>query len=111
MKLWQILVPTVRNDGGFFRLKHHRLWDEKVRSIAGGLTIMTPTKGQWLSSSGELFTERMIPVQIACSKDDIEHIADLTARHYHQQAVMYWLVSSEVHIKHYPVATPAANAS
>jgi hypothetical protein len=102
MKLYEILVPTVRNDGQPFRLRHHRVWDAKVRGIAGGLTVLTPAKGQWVAPCGTVFAERMIPVRIACSHDQIERIADYTAKHYGQQAVMYWKVSDEVVVRHYP---------
>jgi len=102
MELYEILVPTVRNNGKPFRLKHHRAWDAKVRAIAGGLTIFAPTiKGEWTSPCGSVFTDRTIPVRIACSREQIDAIADLSAVHYEQLAVMYWLVSNEVVIRHY----------
>ena len=73
--LWEILVPTVRRkDGKPIRTRYHRVWDGKVRAIAGGLTILQPAKGQWVSPSGELFSERMIPVRVACSEEQIDKI-------------------------------------
>jgi hypothetical protein len=106
MNLYEILVPTVKPDRlpgrrRFFALRHHRRWDEKVRGIAGGLTVYRPAVGQWVSPQGDLFYERMIPVRVACSEADIERIADLTAAHYRQRAVLYYLVSDRVVIKHY----------
>src|SRR5690348_6907007 len=101
MKLWTVLVPTVRNDGRPFHLRYHRLWDEKVRAITGGMTIHQPTKGQWVAQDGRIYNERMIPVLLACSERQIEDIADLSAKHYEQEAIMYWLVSDKVVIKHY----------
>lgn len=101
MTLYEILVPTVRNNGRPFRLRHHRVFDKWVRKLCGGLTIFQPAKGQWLAPDGTVFSERMIPVRIACSREQIERIADFVAKHYEQLAVMYWLVSSEVAIKHY----------
>lgn len=100
-QLWEILVPTVRNDGRPIRTRCHRVWDAKVRGIAGGLTILTPARGQWVSPAGELFAERMIPVRIMATAEEIEAIADETARFYEQLAVMYYKVSDEVKIKHY----------
>ena len=75
--LWEILVPTIM-DGKSVKTKYHRKWDEMVRAISNGLTILKPAKGEWVSSSGELFAERMIPVRIACSEDAIEDIMDIT---------------------------------
>lgn len=101
MELYEILVPTVSNEGKPFRLRYHRVWDAKVREISGGLTILPVSKGQWISPTGDLFLERMIPVRIACSEEEIERIADMTAKYYSQKAVMYYLVSEKVTIKHY----------
>jgi hypothetical protein len=96
-QLWEILVPTVRNTGKPYHLRYHRLWDEQVRKVSGGLTILQPVKGQW-EDEAKLFNERMIPVRIACSSAEIEKIAELTLVHYNQVAVMYYLVSNYVQI-------------
>lgn len=101
MNLYEILVPTVKNSGKPIRTRFHRCWDEKVRKITGGLTVMTPAKGQWISPEGELFAERMIPVRIMCSAEQIEAISDMTAAYYDQKAVMFYRVSDEVRIIHY----------
>ena len=101
LKLYEILIPTIRNNGKPFRTRYHKVWDKKVREITGGLTILSPAKGQWVSSNGELFLERMIPVRIACSKEQIEIIADLTAKYYDQKAIFYYCISNEVVIKTY----------
>lgn len=63
---------------------------------------MAPSKGQWVSPSGEIFAERMIPVRIAADVAKIKQIADMTAAFYEQEAVMYYKVSDEVTIQHYP---------
>jgi hypothetical protein len=97
--MWEILIPTVRpntNGEKFFKTRFHRVWDEKVRKITGGLTIMQPTKGQWLSPHGTLFVERMIPVRIVASKQEIEEVMDMTLVHYEQEAVLCYKISSEV---------------
>jgi hypothetical protein len=99
-QLWEIFVPTER-DGKPVRTRSHKEWDARVRRISGGLTILKPAKGQWISPTGELFEERMIPVRILCTKKDIEKIADITASFYNQAAVMYYLVSESAYIKHY----------
>lgn len=98
-ELWEILVPTVRNDGRPFRLRYHRVWDAKVREISGGQTIMPVAKGRWIHN-GELFSERMIPVRILATKDEIEKIVDLTLKYYDQIAVMAYKVSNDVILKY-----------
>lgn len=99
--MWEILVPTVRRTGGKpYTTRYHRVWDAKVREITGGLTILTPAKGQWVSPDGELFVERMIPVRIAATREQIDQIMDLTISYYDQLAVLCYKVSDEVIFKH-----------
>lgn len=98
---WEILVPTQSNEGIPYRTRFHKVWDEKVRAITGGLTIIPPVKGQWVAPNGELFSERMIPVRIACTEEQIETIADMTAKYYKQKAILFYMVSNNIKIKNY----------
>ena len=98
--LWEILVPTISNDGKPYRTRFHKVWDRKVYEISGGLTILTPAKGRWISPEGTLFAERMIPVRIVASREQIDKIIDFTMKYYDQLAVMAYKVSEEVIIKH-----------
>lgn len=100
MKLYEILVPCMRNNGVPIRTRCHREWDRRVRKITGGLTVMQPGRGQWVFGD-TLFSERMIPVRIYCTESQIEAIADITAKFYEQLAVMYYVVSEQVVIKEY----------
>ncbi len=122
--MWEILVPTEKRvktrapgpsdvpPGAEYRevreawerrnsytTRYHRVWDEKVRAITGGLTILTPAKGQWVSPSGELYAERMIPVRIVATRAQIEEIIDHTLEYYDQLAVLCFKISDEVIIK------------
>ena len=102
-KMWEILVPTERRlePGKYYTTRYHRVWDTKVRLITGGLTVFTPAKGQWIDPiTKELFTERMIPVRIIATRDEIEKVIDLTLKHYDQLAVLCYKVSDEVIIKY-----------
>lgn len=101
MSLYEILVPCCQNNGRPIRTRQHREWDRRVRRITHGLTVLPPAKGQWVSPSGELFAERMIPVRIAATAEQMAFIADLTAKFYNQEAVMYYRISDEVVIKRY----------
>jgi hypothetical protein len=122
--MWEILVPTEKRvktskpeQLGFadsldyeealeiwqrrnsYTTRYHRVWDEKVRAITGGLTVLTPAKGQWVSPTGELYAERMIPVRIVATRDQINQIIDLTLEYYDQLAVLAYKVSDEVILK------------
>jgi hypothetical protein len=100
VSLWEILVPTVLNDGTPVRTRYHRVWDARVRAISKGLTIMPPAKGQWVSPDGELFIERMIPVRIVASREEIEAIIDMTMAYYKQLAVLCYKISDTVILRH-----------
>ena len=97
-RMYQILVPTVRRSNGRpYRLRYHRVWDAQVRAISGGLTILPPTKGQWVNpADGELFVERMIPVQVVATPEQMSKIAAMTCQYYDQLAILYWEVSASV---------------
>jgi hypothetical protein len=97
--MWEILVPTIRNDGRPIRTRFHKVWDEKVRLISGGLTIMPVAKGQWVYKEN-LFEERMIPVRIIATRKQIEDIIDMTMKYYEQLAVLAYKVSDEVILRH-----------
>lgn len=100
MEMWEILVPTIRRRTGVpYRTRYHRVWDRKVREITGGLTITPPVIGQWIYGS-ELFKERMIPVRIACTREQIDKIVDFTLEYYDQLAVMAYKICDEVIIRH-----------
>lgn len=99
-QLWEVLVPRVLNSGVEIELAHHKQWDENVRQIAGGLTILKTAKGVWESSDGKIFREEMIPVRIACTEEQINQIISLTIEHHDQEAVMAYRVSDKVIIRH-----------
>jgi hypothetical protein len=99
-QMWEILVPTMSNEGKPFSVKFHRVWDNKVKAISGGLTILTPTKGKWVSPCGKEFIEKMIPVRIICNKEEIHEIIDFTMKYYNQEAILAYKISEEVILKH-----------
>lgn len=99
MSMWQIMVPCNYNDGKPVRTKHHKEWDKFVRKHTGGLTIMKPAKGQWVDySTDKLYEDRVIPVNIIASDNDMKKIAKFTMSHYRQLAVLYFKISSETFI-------------
>lgn len=102
LELWEILVPTVRNDGTPIRTRFHRVWDAKVRELAGGLTITKPVQGQWVDASeNQLYKERMIPVRVAIPGVLVQDLISITMKHYEdQKAIMCYKVSDEVIIEY-----------
>lgn len=99
-ELWEVLVPTVRNDGKPFRTRFHRVWDKKVEAISGGLTILTPIgKGVW-QHEGQSIRERMIPVRVMCTEQQIDQIIDMTIEYYDQISVMAYRISDKVKLKY-----------
>lgn len=99
-QLWEILVPTMFNDGRPVKVAYHRAWDDKVMIISGGMTIMKPSYGKWASQKGIEYHERMIPVRVVCSREEMEEIVQMTIDHYEQLAIMAFKVSNEVILSH-----------
>lgn len=95
-QLWEIMVPAELK-GKEVPVSTHEKWDKKVRDITGGLTILKAAKGQWISPSKKICIEKVIPVRIACSENDIKAIAKMTLRFYDQEQVMFYKVSNEVY--------------
>ena len=99
-EMWEILVPASNNKDLKFTYEHHKEWDSFVKSISGGVTIMKTAKGEWISPSGVLFVDRMIPCRIVCTEEQIKEIIDFTIVHYNQEAVLAFRISDNVIIKH-----------
>jgi hypothetical protein len=98
--IYEILVPTrIKNRG--VPIEHHYAWDDFVKNIAGGLTVYRAAKGTWMSPTGKAIKERMIPVRIACTEEQIYKISDFTAKHYAQTSIMFYLISQQAFIKYY----------
>ncbi len=97
--MWEVLVPTHSNNNEKYPESHHYKWDEFVRNISWWLTINKVAKWQWLSENHTLYKEYMIPVRIACTKQQIHEIIDFTNNHYKQEAVCATRISDEVIIK------------
>jgi hypothetical protein len=71
--LWEILVPTMRNDGRPIRLRFHKVWDAK---------------------------ERMIPVRIIATRTEMDKIIDMSLKYYEQLVILAYKVSEEVILRH-----------
>lgn len=100
--VWQILVPCNYNDGKPVRTRHHKEWDRRVRKITFGMTILKPAKGQWVDKrDGVFYQDRVIPVMLIATLEEMKIIARITAKHYKQIAVMYFMMSSESYIDYF----------
>lgn len=99
LSLFQILVPCNFNDGKPIRTRHHREWDKQVQKITGGMTILPPGRGKWIDQETDTnYIDRVIPVNIIASDEDMKRIAKITIKHYKQLAVLYYRLSNEPHI-------------
>jgi hypothetical protein len=96
--LYEILVPTIYGDTlKPIRTKHHKEWDKQILKITGGLTILAAGKGKWVHEGVE-YPEKVLPVRILCTKEQILDIIELTIKHYRQKAVLAYKVSDETYL-------------
>lgn len=100
-KLWEIYVPTMRKNGNPIRVRHHQIWDQRVRAITGGLTILKPAIGYWDNPDGELYRERMIPVRIVATEEEMEKVIEATFKHYEdEEAILCVEISDKVILRY-----------
>ena len=98
--MWEILVPTIhRVSQRPVRVRFHRVWDARIRAISGGLTLLKPVTGEWVSPGGELFRDRMIPVRFIGTESQARQIVDLTLDYYDELSVLCYRVSDYVILK------------
>jgi len=95
-ELWEILVPASNNKDLKFTYEHHKEWDAFVKKATGGVTITKTAKGEWVSPTGKLYVDRMIPCRIMCTREQMLEIVDFTIDHYSQEAVMAYKISDDV---------------
>ena len=99
-ELWEILVPVSNNKDQKFTYEHHKEWDAFVKKLTGGVTITKTAKGEWVSPTGKLYVDRMIPCRIVCTEEQISQIIDFTIDHYNQEAVLAYRISTNVILRH-----------
>ena len=95
-KLWEILIPARSNEGVEYTLAHHKKWDREARKISKGITLLGVAKGQWESPQGKTFIEPIIPVRIRATAREIEQIGQFTLKHYRQEVVWVYEISSNI---------------
>ncbi len=89
-------MPTVRRiEGTPYKTRYHRVWDDKVKAITNGLTIHSPVKGVWVSDENDTYRERMIPVRIMATREQIIRIGEMTKSYYDQLAVLVYRVGDD----------------
>jgi len=99
--LWEILIPTVNpRTKRPIRTRYHRVFDSQIRKISEGLTILPPSKGQWISSNQEMLQERMIPVRFTATRAEAEKIIDFALKYYEQNCIMCYRISDLVIMKY-----------
>lgn len=99
-ELWEILVPASNNKDQKFSYEHHKQWDAFVKELTGGVTITKTAKGEWVSPTGKLYKDRIIPCRIVCTEEQISEIIDFTIDHYNQEAVLAYRISTNVILRH-----------
>ena len=95
--LFEIFVPAKFNDGKKIPIEHHEAFDKKVCDIVGGLTLQPAIFGKYQNAE-KTFSDKIIPVRIACTHANIMAVAIIAAEHYDQESIYYWKVSDFVEI-------------
>jgi len=94
--LWEILVPVDYSDGsGFIPIEYHKQWDAYIRRISNGMTILRSAIGEW-GDGDNIIRERMIPVRLLATREELDKILEVTKEFYKQKVVMAYKLSSDV---------------
>ena len=104
MQLWQILIPTMDNEGTPFTPKDYDDFANLVIKEIGvtGLTMLPRGTGYWVGSSKQVQQEPMIPILIGCELYcEVYLTTKLVAEQFKQKAVAYWKVSDNFFINYY----------
>ncbi len=103
-KTFEILIPVAPNkgepttdemyakldfnkDGTIFNKAHHGTFIRKVLTVAGGYSWLPEIDGAWVNSHCEVVKEKMIPIRVACTDENIKEIASFAKQHYEQEAI------------------------
>jgi hypothetical protein len=95
-QFWEIFVPMTTNIGAKIPVEYHRAWDEKVKAISGGLTILRAVKGDWLFQA-KWFKEKVIPCRILATREEMDAVVDITLEHYgDQHCILAYQISNQI---------------
>jgi len=94
--LFEILVPCARTDGGPIHTKFHSVWDKKIQTITGGISIFPPTLGAWRKTEGTAYREEMMPVRIVSTRNQMQAIVRMTKDYYEQASILAYVISTEI---------------
>lgn len=103
MQLWQILIPTMDNEGTPFTPKDYDDFANLVIKEVGvtGLTMLPRGTGYWVGSNKQVQHELTIPILIGCVEHEVQIATRLVAEQFKQKAVTYWKVSDAFYINYY----------
>ena len=94
--MWRIMVPEADNKGRNFTPEYHKAWEDAVLAVSGGWTTHATARGAWtVPEDSSVQVEKMRPVDILCTKAQIDSVAAMTVRHYEQKEVLVWKVADE----------------
>ena len=95
--MWEVYVPTLRKNGKPIHTRFHKVWDQKVMAITGGLSIHHPSIGYWVNPFRRIYRERMIPVRIVATREEIEKVLEITSAHYEdEEEILCYRISDEI---------------
>lgn len=98
--LWEILIPVSHKDGTPVTEKDHRIWWSSLEAI-GAHQFLVPAAMPWFVNEPHLVGVRMIPFRVACTREQITKVANLTATYFGQDAVLLYRVSDDVTLIRY----------
>lgn len=87
---FDVILKTCENNfdrGWLFTAKHHRIFYKFILNLSKGYSVLSELEGVWQNEKGTIYQEKMIPVRIACTDEQIKEIAEFAKTHYEQEAI------------------------
>lgn len=87
---FDVILKTCENNfdrGWIFTTKHHRIFYKFILNLSKGYSVLNELEGVWQNEKGTIYQEKMIPVRIACTDEQIKEIAEFAKAHYEQEAI------------------------
>lgn len=95
--VWRIMVPEKDNCGRRFSARENLAWEDAVINISGGWTIQPLATGAWTDGEEDTVQiERMKPVDIICTDEQIKQIVNLTGHRFRQKVVLAYKISEHI---------------
>lgn len=91
MKLYEILLPVLRNDGGTYAPERAD-YLRRIGEAVGGYTVFAQVRGHWHGQN-----EYMVPVRVACDPVQWRNLVSLALVTFpDQESILHYVLADDI---------------